>query len=235
MVMVRVVFVAFICLLVASVPGLATEAHYVGPQDVPLSRILAPPPTPGSAEDQKDLAEVLEAQRTRTTEQSTRAIADYEFSISRQVLDTLGPNFTAARVPKTAKFLERCDDDARSILTATKTSWRRPRPFVTHPDVHPVGEQPSSWSYPSSHALQGYLNLMILADMVPEKSDALFARGREYGTSRILAGVHYPTDIEAGRLAATAIAVQLFRNTNFLRDFEEAKAELRNFLHSYIR
>jgi acid phosphatase (class A) len=76
---------------------------------------------------------------------------------------------------------------------------------------------------------------MILANMVPEKADALFARGREYGTSRILAGVHYPTDTEAGRLAAAGIAAQLFRNTNFLRDFEEAKAELRNFLNSYPR
>lgn len=234
--MVRVgVFVALAWLLAAPVPGVGAEANYLSPQDVPLSKILSPPPTPGSAEDQKDLAAVLEAQRTRTAEQSTRAIADYDFSISRQVLNTLGPDFTAARVPKTAELLERCDDDARSILTATKTSWRRPRPFVTHPDVHPVGERPSSWSYPSSHALQGYLNMMILANMVPEKADALFARGREYGTSRVLAGVHYPTDTEAGRLAATAIAAQLFHNGRFLRDYEDAKAELRNFLNSYSR
>jgi acid phosphatase (class A) len=66
--------------------------------------------------------------------------------------------------------------------------------------------------------------------MIPEKSRELFARGREYGDNRVVAGVHYPTDVEAGRLSATAIAAALMQSERFLHDFNEAKAELRQAL-----
>jgi acid phosphatase (class A) len=66
--------------------------------------------------------------------------------------------------------------------------------------------------------------------MLPEKSESLFARGREYGENRVLAGVHFLTDIEAGRVAATAMAVAFMQNEAFMKDFAEAKAELRREL-----
>jgi acid phosphatase (class A) len=65
---------------------------------------------------------------------------------------------------------------------------------------------------------------------VPEKSAQLFARGREYGRERVIGGDHFPTDVEAGRLAATAIAASLFQTPSFTTDFADAKAELRQVL-----
>jgi acid phosphatase (class A) len=72
---------------------------------------------------------------------------------------------------------------------------------------------------------------IILADMVPEKSTALFARGREFGDDRIVLGLHYPSDVEAGRFAAIALATALLQNRAFMKDFAEAKAELRQVLN----
>jgi acid phosphatase (class A) len=66
--------------------------------------------------------------------------------------------------------------------------------------------------------------------MLPEKSESLFTRGREYGQDRVLAGGHFPSDIEAGRIAATAMAVAFIQNEAFMKDFAEAKAELRREL-----
>ena len=66
--------------------------------------------------------------------------------------------------------------------------------------------------------------------MVPEKSAQIFARGREHGENRVVAGVHFPSDIEGGRLSATAIAAVLMQNEQFKMDFNEAKAELRSVL-----
>jgi acid phosphatase (class A) len=66
--------------------------------------------------------------------------------------------------------------------------------------------------------------------MVPEKSPQIFARGREYGENRVVAGVHFPSDIEGGRLSATAIAAALMENEQFKNDLNEAKAELRGVL-----
>jgi len=96
--------------------------------------------------------------------------------------------------------------------------------------VHAIGELSTSGSYPSSHATRGQLTAIILANMVPEKSAQIYARGREYGENRIVAGVHFPSDIEGGRLSATAIAAVLMQNDQFKMDFNEAKAELRNVL-----
>ena len=66
--------------------------------------------------------------------------------------------------------------------------------------------------------------------MLLEKRESLFARACEYGQSRVIAGDHFPSDVEAGRIAATAIAVAFMQKEEFLRDFAEAKAELRREL-----
>ena len=56
---------------------------------------------------------------------------------------------------------------------------------------------------------------VILGTMVPEKRAALFARAADYGQSRIIVGVHYLTDIDAGRSAGTAIAALLLATPAF--------------------
>jgi acid phosphatase (class A) len=122
------------------------------------------------------------------------------------------------------------NEDTRAIFLASKDVWARPRPFAASSEVHAVGELLTSGSYPSGHATRGYLTAIILSNMVPEKAAELFVRGREYGDNRVVAGVHYPSDVEAGRLSATAIAAVLMQNERFLHDFNEAKAELRQAL-----
>jgi acid phosphatase (class A) len=42
--------------------------------------------------------------------------------------------------------------------------------------------------------------------------------------------VHFPTDIEAGRLAATAVAAALLENAALQAEFAAAKTELRQAL-----
>ena len=58
--------------------------------------------------------------------------------------------------------------------------------------------------------------------MVPEKRDAIFARGREYGDNRVVDGVHYPSDVEAGRIDGTLVADALMANPEFQKAFAEA-------------
>src|SRR2546423_173969 len=60
-----------------------------------------------------------------------------------------------------------------------------------------------SYSYPSGHARYGAVTAILLANMVPEKRRELFARGWDYGESRVVGGVHFPTDVESGRILAT--------------------------------
>jgi acid phosphatase (class A) len=71
---------------------------------------------------------------------------------------------------------------------------------------------------------------IVLAAMVPEKSAELHARGWSFARNRLIAGAHFPSDIQAGRIAGTLIASYLFQDPEFKKDFLESKAELRKSL-----
>jgi acid phosphatase (class A) len=66
--------------------------------------------------------------------------------------------------------------------------------------------------------------------MVPEKKAELFTRAQVYSHNRMVGGVHYQGDLEAGRIAGTLIAAELWRKKGFQKEFENAKKELRGVL-----
>jgi acid phosphatase (class A) len=220
--------VAFLLFAIGG-PVAAAEATFLTAGHPDLTKLLAPPPAPASAEQAADLAGVLAIQKTRTKAQTDRALADDTVG-TLGFAEVLGPNFNAERLPKTAALFEKIRGDGVVIANAGKDTWNRPRPWDASPAVQPVGDKPSGSSYPSTSSVVGYLTAIMLADMVPEKRAALFARGLELGDDRVILGVHFPTDIEAGRLAATAIAAALMENAAFKPEFAAAKAELRQAL-----
>jgi acid phosphatase (class A) len=200
------------------------------PGQLDLGKLLAPAPDPLSERHMLDLAAVLDAQKTRTPAQIEQAVGDNALSIYR-FADTLGPGFSAERLPKLDAFFKRVFNDSRILVLTSKDVWDRPRPYIASAEVETVGARPNApGSYPSGHAIFGYLSAILLANMVPEKAAALYARGHQYGANRVIAGVHFPSDLEAGRIAATAIAAGLMQNPQFLSEFEGAKAELRQSL-----
>jgi acid phosphatase (class A) len=223
--MIRIALLSLVFLF--ALPAFADESAYslVNPPD--LTQLIAPPPESGSAEEKRDLDAVMAAQASRTFDEITAAQADATISIFR-FADVLGPGFTPERLPLTAHFFARVDATEWPLLKADKEYWHRPRPYILDPDVQPVVDKPNNDSYPSGHATFGYLTAILLADMLPEKRVALFARGRLYGDERVIAGAHYPTDVEAGRIAATVIAAALMENAEFREDLEKAKEELQN-------
>jgi acid phosphatase (class A) len=212
-----------------SMPMEPAQTTYVTSAQVDVLKLLPPPPALQSEEQKRDLDELLAIQKVRTTAQEQRALADaaagtFGFAV------VLGPKFTAAALPKLALLMDKVRGDGAAIENIGKDNWKRPRPFDTSKDVQAVGNLPKGSSYPSGTSTVGYLTAIVLANMVPEKAAALFARGREAGYNRLVLGVHYPTDVEAGRLLATAVATSLFQNPTFLKDFADAKAELRQAL-----
>jgi acid phosphatase (class A) len=68
---------------------------------------------------------------------------------------------------------------------------------------------------------------LLLADMLPEYRARIMARADEFASHRVVAGVHYPTDVEAGKHAGTALAAFLFASPALQADYAEARRELR--------
>ena len=51
-----------------------------------------------------------------------------------------------------------------------------------------------------------------------------------YGENRIIGGIHYRSDIEAGRIAGSVIAASIMEQPEFQAEFTAAQAELRKVL-----
>lgn len=202
---------------------------YAALRGVDLVRYLPPPPAAGSAADRADMDAVLASQAARTEAEIREAVADQEVSVFR-FADVLGAAFTAERAPRTAALTQSACRQSATITAAAKRHWNRPRPFLASSSVRPVVKNATEGAYPSGHAACGYLWAIMLTEILPERGDALFARGIRYGENRVVGGVHYPSDVEAGRTSAVVVAAALFGDPRFLADIEAARTELRRVL-----
>ena len=229
---------------------------YVKPTQVDMTDLLAPPPAGGSEAAQRDLSAVLEAQRiARAQHLREHAIADATTSCGR-FEDALGGELTRAGTAPVLTFLNRAAQEGAALSGAPKRYWQRKRPYAVDARVErladvapdaplattvrsacgPNAQLPSrelaaralaQVSYPSGHATFGTVCAILLADMVPEKRRELFARGQDYGHSRLVVGAHFPSDIEAGRIVGTVAVALMKDNAQFQHDFAEARAQLR--------
>jgi acid phosphatase (class A) len=222
-------FVALLVALVLAVAPTSTRAQsqpFVTASDVVLTKLLAPPPEPDSREAKAELSRLLSLQVTRTPEMEAQALADGVQDVSR-FADVVGPVLADGSLPKLRALFARIGATEEAVTDPAKTVWSRPRPFQTSDLVRPVGRVSQSGSYPSGHATVGALMGIVLADMVPERRAAIMRRAWAYGSSRLVTGNHFPSDVEAGRMAGTAIAAVLATRDDYRKGFEEAKAELR--------
>jgi membrane-associated phospholipid phosphatase len=85
-------------------------------------------------------------------------------------------------------------------------------------------------SFPSGHTNTGYTDALLMAEMIPERFDALVTRGARYGYSRIVLGVHYPLDVMGSRMVAQRNVAHYLNDAKYRALFNEARDQLRTAL-----
>ena len=115
--------------------------------------------------------------------------------------------------------------EARPVNVAVKEKFHRPRPFVANPRVHPCVERPTSDSYPSGHSFTAFLWAAVLAELHPDLRAAIYERADRIVWGRIVGGVHYPTDLAAGRWLANAVFAEEMKSPAFRAALEKCRAE----------
>jgi acid phosphatase (class A) len=194
-------------------------------------RIFASPPAPHSTQARREFADLLELQHHRTAADVEAARADRKTDIER-FFGALGLPDTVGALPHVRRLAQRAEDDIRPYVRAAKDHFRRSRPFVTEPQIQPcIGNVQNDLSYPSGHATYGYVMAYLLSDLVPERRAALLRRAAEFGRQRMVCGVHFPSDVEAGRKGAEWLARELLNDPAYAEDLGAAKHELRAALH----
>ncbi|MGO8955570.1 MAG: phosphatase PAP2 family protein [Rhodomicrobium sp.] len=199
-----------------------------GHSDEPLVNLLPPPPCEACEETKAELAELAGLEGARTKEQETHATDDATRS-ARRFLEGAGIAFDAAGLAACEDFFTKRRKEEKAAVEAAKNTFCRIRPFLTPGNaLHPVEDKPSeSFSYPSGHAAYGATVGFLLAGMMPEKRAVIYARIDDYAHSRMIAGVHFRSDVEAGKLFGAALVNAMFAKPGFDREFEEAKACVR--------
>ncbi len=93
---------------------------------------------------------------------------------------------------------------ADAFAFGVKDLTSRARPFVAHPQIHPLYSVHSS-SFPAGHAATAFAGAVLLTAVVSRLWPAFFALAVLIGFSRIYDGVHYPTDVVAGAVLGAAV------------------------------
>ena len=222
----RGLLAGFGCLVLSLTPLHAADdaLHYLAANQPDAREILPDPPVMGSPEQAAEMATVVAVHAACTTNDAAVAFSEKKFDIFN-FTPAVGAFFTAENLPKTTAFFAEVQSDAAAVTDKAKDTWKRPRPFMIDPTLA-SGKLEKSFSYPSGHSTESMVLALVLADLLPEKKDAILAEARLIGWHRIQIARHFPSDIYAGRVFAKAIVHDMKASPDFQRDFAAAKAEL---------
>jgi acid phosphatase (class A) len=207
---------------------------YLASEVLPNSLALIPaPPATGSTALAFDEAVSRNSLSLRGTPRWKLATEDADLKFP-QAAGTfscaLNAPITEQDTPHLYMLMRRTLADAGLSTYTAKNHYKRTRPFVVNkePTCTPNEEEHlmKDGSYPSGHTAVGWAWALILSEIAPEHTDAILARGRAFGQSRVICNAHWQSDVIEGRFVGAAAVARLHSNPEFLAELKAAKAEL---------
>lgn len=193
---------------------------------------LPAPPDTASVFYYNDWAKYNWGKSLRNTERGIQAKNDASLAMTDLMKDfeaSFGLYVTEKETPEMYKLIYWALNDAINATQKAKKHFHRKRPYVQMNESSLIPEEDESHrqsgSYPSSHSAAGWAVALLLTEINPSNQDAILARGYEYGQSRIIAGYHYQSDVDAARVVASAAVARLHANADFNKQMEKAKKE----------
>ncbi|MCA1955415.1 acid phosphatase PhoC [Zymomonas sp.] len=194
---------------------------------------LAPPPTSGSplqAHDDQTFNSTRQLKGSPRWALATQDANLHLASILKDYACAADMNLDIAQLPHLANLIKHALRTEYDDIGKAKNNWNRKRPFVdtdqpicTEKDREGLGKQ---GSYPSGHTTIGWSVALILAELIPDHAANILQRGQIFGTSRIVCGAHWFSDVQAGYIMASGEIAALHGDANFRQDMELARKEL---------
>jgi acid phosphatase (class A) len=232
-------------LLAAAVfaPGLAsaqppssarTPGYLTADQVADSIRFLGPPPAADTGAKKGDVETYQATRRLEGTPRWSLAARDDSVGAAQMAANfscALGVRTTPQTAPALFHLFTRLVPDTGLAVGAAKAFYKRPRPFVEKGGKVCIVDRErdalgKTYSYPSGHSTYGWLTGLVMAQIAPDRATDVLARARSFGESRVVCGVHYESDVEAGRVAASGVFAALQSSEVFLADVQAARAEL---------
>lgn len=225
--------------LVALAQAKHTDTPYpsfVDRDSVPhVESFLPLPPDTTSMAFFNDYYQYMQGKALRMTPRGEQAVADAELEDFEMFLagfaDAFGYKVTREGMPETYKLLFWGKNDAGNTTYRMKKRMFRKRPYVQFGESTNIPSEEESHrkssSYPSNHSSSGWGVALLMVELNPARQDEILKRGYEYGQSRVIAGYHYQSDVDAARLAASAAIARVHAEPAFVRQLEKAKKEMK--------
>jgi len=99
--------------------------------------------------------------------------------------------------------------DATIATWESKYHYNRPRPSALDHDLPTALPVPNSPSYPSEHAAAAQAAATVLAHFLPQEAQSFQSMAEQAGWSRVLAGLQYPSDYDAGLALGRRVGEQV--------------------------
>jgi len=217
--------------VIPSAPGGQTSG-YLAASALNGKDILPGPPAPGTPYDVADRANYDATRALEGTERWKLAQQDndlWEGGALKRYACAIGKEISARSTPAAWRLLHKIELDVRTVGTPPKDHFNRTRPAIGNDK--PVCVPRADWmrtnaSYPSGHSMVAWAWALVLTEAAPERADALLRLGQESGESRVICGVHFTTDVEAGRTLGAGMVARLHAEPAFNADLAEMKREL---------
>ena len=197
-----------------------------------LIKCLPAPPSFDSPEFANDMMRYSWGKQQRTDPVRAEiakgdAIWSYE-ALFHQFAVPFGLEVTKEGTPEIWKLLETALATTDAMRVKPKAHYLRQRPFERFDDAMLTGEEDElrgEGSYPSGHTMRGWTCALLMAEIAPMQADTIFARGWMYGESRVIAGAHWQSDVDASRVAASIGYCALQGSDAFREQMKKAQAE----------
>lgn len=93
------------------------------------------------------------------------------------------------------------------LYRALKKGTLRPRPFEVHARIAAGAVPLDRFSFPSGHTLHAVAFSLVAAAYYPELAPLLAAISLAVAASRVVLGLHYPSDVLAGAALGASVAL----------------------------
>ena len=173
---------------------------------------VQPPPSPSETQEElRSLAELV----GRNDEQARQQIAYWDAGAPAYRWMEMVNNRLMSGTPTTSyphrvqAYVALAMYDATVAAWESKYHYNRRRPSEMDNRVKASLPVPDSPSYPSEHAATAQAAAAVLAHFLPAEAQSFQTMAEQAGYSRVLAGLQYPSDNEAGLELGRRVAEQV--------------------------
>ena len=189
--------------------------------------LLNNPSLPGSKKYKKQVRHIIKLQANPDLDEVEEAFREKHLQ-PEMLVQFVDEKISRQDYPKLYNLLDRTHQTARSATRKAKNYWDMKRPYVAIKKIQPLIAAHANPAYPSGHTTSSYTLARVLSLVFVEQKNEFLDRAKEIAQHRVLVGMHFPQDLDAGRQLSLLVMGGLIRDEQFLEDLKKAQKEIKN-------